>query len=115
MQLFLHCSCFCIAVVFALRGALGKLKPFSLSLGFLGFAGGGLWSEGGVSDDEDRDQLFLHCMQLFGIAVCFELLDTLGFLSPNDCLPLKLCGSVYFIGVSSSLCLHFSAICLELL
>ena len=33
----------CIAVLFALLGGLGKLKPFSLSLGFLGFAGGGKW------------------------------------------------------------------------
>ena len=74
-QLFLHCRCACITfvllcsclrcpcfckvvclalqlfgamqVVFALFAALGKLKPFNLSLGLLAFAGGGeIFGEG---------------------------------------------------------------------
>ena len=41
---------------FALLGALGNLKPFSLSLGFLGFAGGGEWfgGEGANHNEDDR-------------------------------------------------------------
>ena len=52
-----------LLILFALLGAPWKLKPFSLSLGFLGFAGGGEWFGGGGADhdDEEGGQLFLHC------------------------------------------------------
>ena len=65
----MHCS------FFALLGALGRsgnLKPFSLSLGFLGFAGGGKWF-GVERDGHDYDDAVFLALQFFCIAVFFAL------------------------------------------
>ena len=74
-------SLFCIAVFFAFLGALGKPSPFSLSLGFLGFAGGGEWFGGGGADHDYDDGQF-SCIVFFCIAVLFALLGALGKLKP---------------------------------
>ena len=56
-----------------------KLKPFSLSLGFLGFAGGGKWFGVECDGHDDDDAVFLHC-SLFCIVVVFCIgLGVLGF------------------------------------
>ena len=76
LQFFLHCSFF--VVLLGALGRSGNLKPFSLSLGFLGFAGGGKWFGVECDGHDDDDAVFfalqfvLHCSCFLHWLRCFR-------------------------------------------